>query len=383
MAKQSYLSPWLKFITLLVAGGLTSLSLSMCGVNPNLTEIPSETATSPSPSDNSCATITAPLTPEEGRYAQAAWQYFLNNRQPDTGFINSADNYPAGTLWDMGNYLMALNAVRWLDLIDQAEFDYQLNHFLTSLGELPLFEDTLPNKVYNSATGKMVDYDNTPTERGLGWSALDIGRLLTAFHIIRSCHPQYSDWLAGLVERWHIARSIEAGQLYGATVTPQEEETLLVQEGRLGYEEYAAKGYELWGFAAPKALNLTPMKKVEVEGVEILVDARNYQTTNANNYIVSESYILEGIEFGLQNALANQAADILEAQKRRYQATGQLTAVSEDNVNQPPHFLYNTVYANGEPWAVITEDNESHPRTAHPQHQSGIWLALPVSRRCL
>ena len=360
-----YPSPGLKFTTLLVSGGLLSLSLSMCATTPTLTEIPQEPTThTPSKSassESSCAAIAAPLTPEEKGYAQTAWQYFLNNRQPDTGLINSADSYPVGTLWDMGNYLMALNSARWLDLIDQAEFDYQLNLFLTGLGELPLFEDALPHKVYNSATGKMVDYNNNPTDEGLGWSALDIGRLLTAFHIIRTCHPQYSDWLEGIVARWHMDRSIQAGQLYGAAVTPETEETLLVQEGRLGYEEYAAKGYQLWGFPALKALDVNPMKTVEVEGVEISVDSRNYQTTNANNYVVSESYILEGIEFGLKGELANHAANVLEAQKRRYETTGHLTAVSEDNVNQSPHFLYNTVYANGEPWAVITEENEPHP----------------------
>ena len=365
MANQSFPNPWLKFTTRLLSGGLISLSLSMCATTPNLTEVPQESTTSaasnPAPSVSRCAAIAAPLTQVEKGYAQVAWQYFLNNRQPDTGLINSADNYPVGTLWDMGNYLMALNSARWLDLIDQAEFDYQLNQFLTSLGDLPLFEDALPHKVYNSATGKMVDYNNAPTDRGLGWSALDIGRLLTAFHIIRTCHPQYSDWLEGLVARWHVDRSIQAGQLYGAAVTPEKEVTLLVQEGRLGYEEYAAKGYQLWGFPALKALDVDPMKKVEVEGVEISVDTRNYQTTNANNYVVSESYILEGIEFGLQSELANHAASVLEAQKRRYQSTGHLTAVSEDNINQPPHFLYNTVYANGEPWAVITEENEPHP----------------------
>lgn len=310
---------------------------------------------------NSCSQITAPLTPEEQTYARAAWQYFVNNYQENTGFTNSTGGYPSGTLWDIGNYLMALNAARWINLIDQSEFDSRLNKFLTSLGNLKLFENTLPNKVYNAATGQMTDYGNKPQERGIGWSALDVGRILAAFHVIRTCHPQYNDWLKGIIAKWQLARSLKDDQLYGAVVLP-DGKTLLVQEGRLGYEEYAARGYELWGFKATKALALEPFKFVEVNGVKIPVDTRDYQSTNANNYVVSESYILDGIEFGLEGYLKEYAANVLEAQKRRFESTGQLTAVSEDNIDQPPYFIYNTVYSNGVAWAAITENNEPYPQ---------------------
>ncbi|NET36123.1 MAG: DUF3131 domain-containing protein [Cyanothece sp. SIO1E1] len=360
MTPQSDRQIWLKLTALGLVGGLTSVLLNTCASVERIVEDPTQVATDTTNAALSCNTLPDPLTPEEVGYAQVAWQYFVDNYQPDTGFTNAAGNYPSGTLWDMGNYLMALNGARWLSLIDQEEFDYRLNQFLTSLGELPLFEDALPNKVYNTATGQMVDYANQPSEEGLGWSALDMGRILVAFHVIRTCHPQYSDWLAGIVERWHLPRSVKDGQLYGASLKP-DGNALLVQEGRLGYEEYAAKGYELWGFNLPKALELQPFKMVKVNGVEIPVDTRNFAKTDANNYVVSESYILEAIEFGLPGNLGQYAANLLEVQKKRYQDTGKLTAVSEDNIDQAPHFLYNTVYANGIPWAVITEDNEAYP----------------------
>ncbi|BCL33897.1 DUF3131 domain-containing protein [Nostoc sp. MS1] len=310
---------------------------------------------------NSCSNITAPLTPEEQTYARAAWQYFVKNYQPATGFTNSTGGYPSGTLWDMGNYLMALNAARSLNLTDQADFDARLNKFLTTFSNLKLFEDALPNKVYNAATAQMVDYGNNPTERGIGWSALDIGRILAAFDVIRTCHPQYNDWLKGIVAKWQVGRSLKDEQLFGAMVLP-DNKTLLVQEGRLGYEEYGARGYQLWGFSAPKALALEPYKMVEINGVQIPVDTRDFQSTNANNYVVSESYILDGIEFGLQGELADFAARVLDVQKRRYDTTGQLTAVTEDNIDQAPYFLYNTVYANGNNWATITDENKPYPQ---------------------
>ncbi|MBD2414514.1 hypothetical protein FACHB389_31495 [Nostoc calcicola FACHB-389] len=314
-----------------------------------------------SQNSNNCSNITVPLTPEEQTYARAAWQYFVKNYQPATGFTNSTGGYPSGTLWDMGNYLMALNAARWLNLTDQADFDARLNKFLTTLNSLKLFEDALPNKVYNAATGQMVDYGNNPIERGIGWSALDVGRILAAFDVIRTCHPQYNDWLKGIVAKWQVARSLKDGQLFGATVLP-DNKTLLVQEGRLGYEEYGARGYQLWGFSAPKAIALEPFKLVEINGVKIPVDTRDFQSTNANNYVVSESYILDGIEFGLQGELADFAARVLDVQKRRYDTTGQLTAVTEDNIDQAPYFLYNTVYANGANWATITDANQPYPQ---------------------
>jgi Protein of unknown function (DUF3131) len=307
-----------------------------------------------------CSAIIDPLSPEEEGYARTAWQYFKTNYRPETGFANSTGGYPSGTLWDLGNYLMALNSARWLNIIPQSEFDQKMNKFLENIGKLQLFDGALPNKVYNAKTAQMVDYGNKPTPRGIGWSALDIGRMLAAFHVIRTCHPQYHEWLKGTVAKWQVAKSVKDDQLYGAMVKP-DGKTLLVQEGRLGYEEYAVRGYELWGFKAPKALSFQPFKFVDIYGIKIPVDVRDYQTTNANNYVVSESYILDGLEFGLQGEIGDYAARVLEVQKRRFQDTKQLTAVSEDNINKPPYFIYNTVYSNGVNWAAITDENKPIP----------------------
>jgi hypothetical protein len=350
MSFQFYRPSWTKAIALFLA----SLSLQF------LIQVLPERSLAQS-SSSTCASISAPLTAEEQKHARIAWKYFVDNYQPATGFTNSVGGYPSGSLWDMGNYLMALNSARWLNLIDQPEFDNRLNKFLTSLGNLKLFENGLPNKTYQAATGELVDYNNKAVERGIGWSALDLGRMLAAFHVIRTCHPQYNDWLKGIVSKWQVARSVKDGELYGAMVLPNGE-TLLVQEGRLGYEEYAVRGYELWGFKADKALDLKPFKYVDVNGVQIPVDTRDFASTNANNYVVSESYILDGIEFGFKGELAEHAARVLEAQKRRYEQTGELTAVSEDNLDQAPYFIYNSVYANGMAWAPITEKNEPYPQ---------------------
>jgi hypothetical protein len=51
---------------------------------------------------------------------------------------------------------------------------------------------------------------------------------------------------------------------------------------------------------------------------------------------------------------------IYRAQEERFRRTGTLTAVSEDNIDQPPYFLYNTVYSNGRAWNTIAEDGKIH-----------------------
>ncbi|MEM9904720.1 MAG: DUF3131 domain-containing protein [Cyanobacteria bacterium P01_D01_bin.44] len=368
---------WIRGIALFLVGLLTS-SLLEIAVSPQVRAQTNSPAGGQS--GGQCAAIANPLSPEEWGYAQSAWNYFVDNVQPDTGFANAAGGYPSGTLWDMGNYLAAMNAVLWMGLIDQSEFDSRLNQFLTHIGQLSLFEDKLPNKVYNSATGEIVDYGNNPLERGIGWSALDIGRILAAFRMLQTCHPQYTDWINGVVEGWQVALSVQDKKLYGATVLP-DDSTLMVQEGRLGYEEYAARGYALWGYNAAEAISFDPFKFVDIYGVQIPVDQRDYQSTNANNYVVSESYILDAIEFGLQGELADYARRVFEVQKRRYEDTGLLTAVSEDNINKPPNFLYSTVYSNGVPWAVITEANELHPelRTLSAKAAFGWHYVYPDS----
>lgn len=347
---------WIKLVALFLVGVMFSLLCSQVSLESAIAQ-----RNRVLPSSNSCAAIASPLTSEEQGYARAAWQYFVKNYQPNTGFVNATGGYPSATLWDEGNYLVALNTARWLNLIPQKEFDEKLNKFLATFGSLKLFEGALPNKVYNTSNGAMVNYGNQPTPRGIGWSALDIGRLLAAFHIIRTCHPKYGDWMKGIINSWQIAKSLANDQLYGATVLP-DNKTLLVQEGRLGYEEYAVRGYELWGYKADKAKAYQPFKFVDIYGVQIPADLRDYQTTNANNYVVSESYILDGIEFGWDAEGADYAGRVLEAQRRRYSLTGQLTAVTEDNIDEAPYFIYNTVYSNGVPWAAITDENKPIPQ---------------------
>jgi len=86
--------------------------------------------------------------------------------------VNSVAWFPSTTLWDQGSYVLALVSASKLGLIDEDEFRKRADQFLKSLADLELIDDVLPNKVYNTQTLKMTDYDDSPAPDGIGWSAL-------------------------------------------------------------------------------------------------------------------------------------------------------------------------------------------------------------------
>jgi hypothetical protein len=296
-----------------------------------------------------------PLDPLEREWAGAAWRYFENNTNPETGLADSVEGHHATTMWDTGSYLLALVAAERLDLIEAAEFERRLGAALDSLARMPLFEDALPNKSYDTATLAMTDYDGTPAPRGVGWSAIDIGRLLVPFQIVLWSHPDLTPRVHAVIGRWRMDRLFRDGLLWGARVA-EDGATELVQEGRLGYEEYAARAFALLGADVAEALRYDDyLRLVHVEGVAVATDRRRPEDFGAYNYIVSEPYVLDGIEFGWDGAFAEMARRVYRAQEARHARTGIATAVSEDHVDRPPYFVYNTVFAAGRVWNTITD----------------------------
>ncbi len=301
---------------------------------------------------------TRTLTGEELAWAKTAWRYFQNNTIPETGLVNSVDKYNASTLWDTSSYLMAVIAAYQLKIIEQTEFDQRINQALVSLAKLPLFDGKLPNKSYNTISLQMVDYSNNPTEKGIGWSAVDIGRVLVPFNILAWHYPQHTLAVHNVLQHWDMQSLLMKGSLQGAVVTDKGEVQYL-QEGRLGYEEYAAKSFTLMGLDVANALHYTDfLKLVDIYGVNVATDSRDPQKYQAHNYVVSEPYILDGLEFGWDHLSQELAWRVYSAQERRFEHTGVLTAVSEDNIDQAPYFVYNTVFTDGEIWNAITEKGE-------------------------
>ena len=117
--------------------------------------------------------------------------------------------------------------------------------FLETMLSMDLYNQELPNREYNTKSGRMIDLRNHLSRKGSGWSAIDIGRLLIWLGIAKEWYPEIRRLVDKAVDRWKLDRVCLYQELHGALFDGNKE--YLHQEGRLGYEQYSAAGYRLWG----------------------------------------------------------------------------------------------------------------------------------------
>ena len=295
---------------------------------------------------------TGSLSEQEYEYARTAWTYFENNTNPSTGLANSVDGYPSTTMWETGSYFVAVISASLLDLIEQQEAETRLRAAIQTLATIRLFDDILPNKAYNARTGELVDYSNQPVERGLGWSALDIARMVAALNYAENHFPGLSPDIAAVFQHWSLDDMVAAGELVGGNLI--EGQLRRDQEGRVGYGQYAAKAMMLMGFDVYNAYHAEANLMVRyVDDNPIAVDRRLHRNVTPA-FAVSEPYLFDGLEFGLDSRSHLFATGIYQAQEDRWEATQQLTAVSESHIDEAPYFVYSTVWGGGADWAVMT-----------------------------
>jgi hypothetical protein len=317
----------------------------------------------------------AALDEKQIGYARTAWQFFANTTDAATGLTGSVDKFPSTTMWETGSQLVAVISAERIGLIDSADAHLRIGHVLSSLTKLQLFEGNIPNKAYDIRSLKMVTYDNKPTDIGLGWSAMDIGRLLSALAIVQHAYPDFSPAIAALLSGWDLSRVTQKGELFGATMVDGKLHEN--QEGRIGYEQYAAKGMQLFGLDVTGAIDISDTLSVQdVQGLPIPVDSR-LNRNKVRAFTTSESYLLDGLEFGFDWRSLVFASEVYRAQELRFAKTGKLTAVSEGHLNVKPYFAYATVWGGGEPWAVLTSQGEriDNRRTLSTKAAFG-WDAL-------
>ncbi|WP_339375854.1 DUF3131 domain-containing protein [Calothrix sp. NIES-2098] len=336
--------------------------------------IPTAKPTLPAP-----AIITPPrFTEKTDRIAaQTAWKYFERNWNSQTGLVNSGDNYHWTTWWDQGSALLGIHAARQLGLLPKDVFEQRMQALLNTLEKLPLPETGLPNKAYSTNTAEMRQLNNKPDPKGIsGWSALDMGRFLLGLHIMRSHYPEYSDRINRIVSRWHLTKLVKNGWLNGA-ITGTNGKIHEVQEGRLGYEQYAALSLKLWNIQAANALYNPPVHTVQVDGIALKVDRRNLQNSHATNYLTNDPYLLWGLELGWTNDIKPQVQNLFQVQAQRFQRTGIITAVNEDSLDRPPYFLYYSVYSNDRAWQAVNSRGEAYPQLRFVSTKAAFsWFAL-------
>lgn len=328
------------------------------------------------------------LTDAEMKMARVAWKYFENNLNRESGLVNAVDGYPSTTMWDTASYLAAIVAATELGVIDRKQSHDRLAAVIATFNRMQFFRDELPNKAYHAKTVEKVDYANKPGE--IGFSAIDLGRLLIWLKIIKERYPEHAEGIDRFVLRWNFDHVVDqTGTLYGALLD-KEKKLQYVQEGRLGYEEYAAKGFELWGIGTELASKPEPYETVTTHGVSIPFDSRDSRKTSQHNYVVSESYVLDGVEFNWDLALDRDTNDrrhslgwmenfahrVYQAQENRYRDTGIVTARSEHQLDQDPYFVYDTVFTDGFTWNTITDTGKHVPQFAAISLKAalGMWV---------
>ncbi len=326
-----------------------------------------------------------PLTPEERELADSAWRYFVKNTQPSTGMVNAVDGYPSTTLWDTASAVAGITSAQGLGLIDVAEATRRLGAMIDTLQKISLFRNLCPNKAYNTINADRVDYSNRLGE--LGCSALDVGRLMAWMEIVSQRFPALAPSAHRAVEHWNPAALVIGGQMMGANIAP-DKSTEMDQEGRLGYEEYAAKAFRMWGFDVHEAAKPQPYSLVTLYGIKVPYDSRDPRETGAHNFVVSEAAILDGIEFGWNEPedsdpdpfnhavgwYARVANNIYAAQEARYDNTKILTAKTEHQVAGPPYFVYDTLFSDGKPWVTMTFDGVVAPAVSALSAKAAVGL---------
>ena len=332
----------------------------------------------PEPSTHACFTAKAGLCDDDLEAAKIAWTYYENNYQPKTGLVNSVNKYTSTTMWDTGSAIAATIAAHDFGFIDQKNFDDRIVALIKTLSSMKLFNDEAPNKVYSTTTGKMVDYRNQPSEDGIGVSTLDLARLVSWMNTLICKYPKYTTHANRVLSRWNYDRLIKNGQMYGLAKDAVTKKIRVLQEGRLGYEQYAGKVFQQIGFDQSVAADYENKFRsgMDIYDVPVAFDSRDPRVLGAYNYVVTESYGLDAMEHGYDDVNTPLVRNIFDVQRERWKRTGIVSAISEDNVDRKPYFIYNTIFTAGLPWNTTTDRGVQYNELKSVSTKAAFTMAM-------
>jgi len=312
-----------------------------------------------------------------GSAAKTAWSYIQRNYSTSSGMVKALDSWEYVTIWDIASMAAAFHSAHGLQLISDAEYHNRMTRLLQTLETTALYDNAAFNKLYAARSGSMVDRDNKVSTRGYGWSALDLGRFLVWMAIVAKTDPALAPQVQRVVGRLKLDRLIKDEYLMGANVDTRDNKHHEYQEGRLGYEQYSAEGFALWGARAEHALEFGANgKPVDVFGVPVLADKRG------DDLLTSEPFIMMGMELGwTRPEWEVQARNVLAAQRARYTRTGTITMLSEDAVPvKPAYFYYYLLHSDGKDFVVRTPTGDvdaSYPRWISTKAAFGWHVLFP------
>ena len=214
---------------------------------------------------------------------------------------------------------------------------------------------------------------------GIGVSVLDLARLISWMNTLQCMHPKYHSQVNSVLSRWDYKRLIMNEEMYGMA-RDKDDETIVHprQEGRLGYEQYAGKIFDRVGFSVETSRSYSNKYRsnTAILGVDIAYDSRDPREFYANNYVVTESYAMDAMELGIDDDNRQLLQNIFDVQKTRWEQTGIVTAISEDNIDRKPYFLYNSIYNAGLKFSTTNSSGEDYDNLKSTSTKAAISMAL-------
>ncbi|MDR8526136.1 DUF3131 domain-containing protein [Shewanella fidelis] len=297
------------------------------------------------------------LTRHEQLLISKAKRYFEQNWNPTTGLIDSVQGYSHTTMWDVASGIAGLLALEALSENSKQVTEFRLEKMLDTLIELPLYKQLLPNRQYNTRTARPSGRFSHTASNGNGWSALDLGRLYIWLEILARHKPLLAPKVNQVKSKWLLKHAVHKGNLYGTKLTSQRE--YFRQEGRLGYLQYAATGYQLAGLNVKAAFKCDHLDNVELNKVNLLIDKGNLP------FFTLDPYLLYAIEIGNQQSCWNQLDELYQVHKVQAEKHNKLIAYAEDSLSKTPWFLYNNISYQGAAWQSVSHSGKSvsYPQT--------------------
>jgi hypothetical protein len=277
--------------------------------------------------------------------AREAWRYVEARYRPETGLVDGAVGWEYATMWDVGSALAAYYSARDLGLLAPEECTRRVSRVLRTLQRVPLVDGVTFGRAYPTR--------GTRGSGRPGWSPTDVGRLLLWLKIVAERDPSLAADAEAVVRRSNFAPVLRDGYMWGAR--QEGGGRAEYQEGRMGYEQYAAAGFMAWGLPAEKAASFTRNAlPIRVMGQPVMADMRGYDR------LTSDPIVLYGLELGWPEEAKPLARGLLDAQEERFKRTGQVTIVGEDAIGIAPHFFfYYCAYTNAKEFAVDVQDQSA------------------------
>jgi len=324
-----------------------------------------------------------PLTPEELEQAKTAWSYFETFTNHRTGFAQITADDQTVTPWEMGANLLALVCAGRLALIAPDAATARINQCIETLTDMPLAAGRIPNAFYHVETFAMLNRKAELAPRGVGWSPARIMRLIAGLIVVAHHHTALAPVVALVLKRWHMRDIVGDGRFLASQPTA-DGQFKTVQQGVLGYEQYAARCGVLIDLPLQAAMDMRPILRGQWVNGQLLPGDKRLINGRAA-VITPEPFCLEALEFGWRPDMRDVALTLFMAQKARFEETGTLTALTEDTLDTPPGFAFHGILAGHQPFASFSTKGRdiSHLRCLSIKAAFCWWALLrnPYSQK--